>query len=180
MLEDWLSFGHAVAEIVERRGVSQGAAQRALREALASGDIQSRRAPFEQQGAAAVLLGPWEQIRPEQWREASIDLTDDLVDVYVPDFRVWLGKSKSMPKKRGRPPKLDWEGEIKRQVFALLEYYGAPNPIDPERGTQAAIEKDIKDELQRDRITVAESTVREHVSGFISEWKAKKAEKAEN
>jgi hypothetical protein len=176
MPKGWLSFGLAVAEILERHNVSQGTAQVMLRKALAIGDIQSRRAPFEQKGSEAVLLGPWEPVRPEQWCEASIDLAHDLVDVYVPDFRDWLGKPKSAPKKRGRPPKVDWEGEVKQRAFAFLDYHGAPSGVDPEWGTQAALEKAIIDS----GIEAAPSTVRKYAAGYLIEWKARKAEIARN
>jgi hypothetical protein len=187
-----LELDDAVELIRSARKTSVGAAIKLLTVACAEGVRARQRPCYMPRGDFAPVIPAF------VWRDAHLDLDtgelypagtspDDppteeggyghggngIITIDAADLRAWLRKS--APKTRGRPPKVDWE-EIKRHVFALLDYQGAPNPIDPEWGAQAAVEKDIKESLERDGITVAESTVREHVSRFIAEWKAEKAE----
>jgi hypothetical protein len=74
--------------------------------------------------------------------------------------------------KRGRKPKVDWDGFVKPRLFKLLDYHGCPNSADPEWRHQADVEKAVADICG---VSVAESTVREHTRRLLSEWRHKKA-----
>jgi hypothetical protein len=77
---------------------------------------------------------------------------------------------------RGAKPKSFWP-DVKKRVFEMLDYYGPPSSDDPELPNQAAVERRVADFLQERGVTAAESTLRTHVSTYIEEWKAEKADK---
>jgi hypothetical protein len=77
---------------------------------------------------------------------------------------------------RGAKPKSFWL-DVKKHVFELLDYYGPPSSDDPELPNQAAVERRVADFLQERGLTAAESTLRTHVSAYIEDWKADKADK---
>ena|SRR6516165_243421 len=69
---DWLSFYIATNEIEQRLGVSGGVAMRMLRDACASGDVRSRRQPYnpatgiDAERTIEVLQEKISQMQPEE------------------------------------------------------------------------------------------------------------------
>ena len=188
--DKWFSVDDAVELTCNAHKISAGAAIKSLISAFANSVRTRQRMPFDGHSIAIPMA---------VWRDAHFDFdTGELypagTDLYHPpteeggyghggngiievneaDLRDRL--CKPAPKKRGRPPKFDWDGDIKQRAFAFLNYHGAPNAADREWGTQAALEKAIVES----GVDVAPSTVRKYASGFIAEWKAEKAKRAGN
>jgi hypothetical protein len=81
--------------------------------------------------------------------------------------------------RRGRKPKIDWDGAVKDFVFDRLEHHGAPMPSDPEWNSQAAVERAVADFImERFHVSMSESHVRTHTTRLMVKWQ--KARKANN
>jgi hypothetical protein len=104
--DDWLPFPYAIDEIVERLGVSIGAAQRMLREACASGDVRSQRTLIDLRGRQIVAAEATEIVKPSDWPKEQVDLAEEapgleyVVEVDPDDFRYWLDQQ-AQPKRPG-------------------------------------------------------------------------------
>jgi hypothetical protein len=82
--------------------------------------------------------------------------------------------------RRGRPPKLAWDGIVRQHLFDLLDHHGWPSPDDPEWSNQAAVEKATTKFIEQKYGVgiVVESTIRDNIVPLMTEWK-EKAEKAD-
>jgi hypothetical protein len=136
--------------------------------ACASGQVRAR---------SFYAPGKHEPVPPEFWHELELKwwwmqgVTED-DQINVPDLRQWFASRFLRPRRRGRKPKVDWDGRVKREVFALLDHHGLPDASDPEWSTQADIEAAVAKIVD---VTVSESTIREHTVRFITEYlRAKK------
>jgi hypothetical protein len=77
--------------------------------------------------------------------------------------------------RRGRKPKVDWNGAIKNFVFEQLDHHGRPQPEDHEWSCQADVERAVADHIEETRgHSVSESVVRDHTRRLMSEWEQKK------
>jgi hypothetical protein len=139
-----------------------------LSAACASGKVRAR---------SWYARGKYEPIPPEYWHVLDLkfwwlDLTED-EQVNVDDLRQWFIDRFLRPRRRGRKPKVDWDGNVKRRLFALLDHHGLPDISDAKWSTQADVEAAVADICG---VPLSESTVREHTARLISEWLRKKAE----
>ena len=157
--EPWITFYWASIEIKRELGLSEGVAQRTLRELCAKGDIRSMRYEVGLIGGEYGPLHPIKPIKPREWLKDELDLdlewTSDgdeevgpegyCVEVSVEDFVHWLvkqpkpeRKAKAAPSEKGKRPK------IKR---LLAEMY--PNGVpDPAHCPRKALKADL---LKRDK-----------------------------
>lgn len=104
---------------------------------------------------------------------SEITLADGttLYDVHVCE----ASKEQVKPARRGRRPKVDWDGCVKPFVYEQLEYHGYPHSGDPEWGSQADVERDVLHLIENKfGTTVSESTVRSHTRKYMREWLATK------
>jgi hypothetical protein len=138
--KEWLAFFFAVQEIERSKSVSRGKAQSMLRQACASGEVQSQKQPYIIVHHQMELQGPPEQIEPSEWRNREIDfMTDEhgceyTVDVDEADFRYWLGQQKA---KLGKQP----TKRIKIKAFLAEKFHNQPVPDD-------YVRKDLLNELR--------------------------------
>jgi hypothetical protein len=142
-----------------------------LSAACASGKVRTRH---------YYARGKQVPIATESWHDVGLDfwwmgLTED-DQLNVPDLRQWFSDQFLRPRRRGRKPKVDWNGSVKRRLFELLDYHGPPDISDPKWSTQADVESAVADIVEDIcGVSLSESTVREHTARLISEWWRKKA-----
>jgi hypothetical protein len=80
--------------------------------------------------------------------------------------------------RRGRIPKVDWDGSIKGFVFQQLDHHSWPIAGDPEWSCQADVERAVAGHIQTVYdLSVSESVVRDHTRRLMSEWQRQKAGK---
>ena len=118
----------------------------------------------------------YEPIPPEYWNSLDLkfwwmDVGED-EEINVADLRQWFTDRFLRPRRRGRKPKVDWDGNVRRRLFELLDHHGLPDISDPKWSTQADVESAVLDICG---VPLSESTVREHTSRLISEWLRMKA-----
>jgi hypothetical protein len=89
----------------------------------------------------------------------------------------WVTSHGRGPKKRRSGRKSKFAASIRQAVFELMDYHGDLSDDDPQWSKQADVEKAVCAELG-DQAPRAESTIREHVSKSIAEWRSSK--KADN
>jgi hypothetical protein len=102
------------------------------------------------------------------WREVGVVTKQ----INVADLRQWFTDRFSRARRRGRKPKVDWDGNVRRRLFELLDHHGLPDISDPEWSTQADVESAVAGICE---VPLSESTIREHTSHLISEWRRNKA-----
>lgn len=80
--------------------------------------------------------------------------------------------------RRGRKPKVDWDGAIKNFVFEQLDYHGSPHAGDHVWSCQADVEKAVADHIMKTfDLPISESVVRDRTRRLMSEYEQKKAGK---
>jgi hypothetical protein len=80
-----------------------------------------------------------------------------------------------LPVKRGRRPKLDWEGRIKTFIFEQMAFHGALSECDPEWSCQADVERAVIKFIEDDiGTTASEERVRTYTRKFMLEWQQQK------
>jgi hypothetical protein len=80
--------------------------------------------------------------------------------------------------RRGRKPKVDWNGAIKNFIFERLDHHGPPQLDDPEWSCQADVEKAVADHIMRTfGLSISESVVRDHTRRLMFEHQQQKAGK---
>jgi hypothetical protein len=87
---DWVLFSYVGAAISITLGLSQGVAERTLRELCAKGDIRSIRCGLDKEDEAQI-------IKPSEWLKAEVDLEGSVlqyVSVSLDDYRYWLRQQK--------------------------------------------------------------------------------------
>jgi hypothetical protein len=83
---------------------------------------------------------------------------------------------KGAPKnKGGRPPAVDWDGTVKTEMVRLMDYYRDFGPDVPEWNKQARLE-DRLEEFCNKKFSKrpATSTIRDHITPWLAEWRAGK------
>jgi len=113
----------------------------------------------------------------DKWRRLRVLKSD--VEKHWPFGRVDQS-TQSAPaagaaRRRGRKPKIDWDGAVKNFVFEKLDYHGEPTPDDPEWNSQAAVERAVTGFIEGSGKSAVESLVRQHTARLIAEYKARKA-----
>jgi len=87
--------------------------------------------------------------------------------------RLWPAQP-AVSGKRGRPPNVDWEGDVRKFVHAQLDHHGWPDGADPEWKSQADVERAVARHI---RDAVGESQIRDHTKRLMAEWLSSKAGK---
>jgi hypothetical protein len=190
MTGEWFDDYDAINLIRRVRSISETAATQVLVQACAEGVTVRQRACYDDFWLtipAAVWCGAHYELATGELFPAGTDLFNPLttegeyghggngiIQFNEADLRAWL--QKPVPGKRGRPPKVDWNGDVRQRVFTWLDYHGTPDTLDPEWGTQAAVEKAVMES----GVSAAPSTVRRYVSRFMKEWIAQIALNARN
>jgi hypothetical protein len=118
------------------------------------------------------------------WQTQPIDLielaTADVQNIFGlprPLSKRGVAAYDTSPKKRTSGRKSSFATPIRQAVFALMGYHGDLSDDDPQWSKQADVEKAVCAKLG-DQAPRAESTIREHVSKSIAEWRSSK--KADN
>jgi hypothetical protein len=185
---NWLTKTTGIVKIGEEEAAQMEETDRAVRKAagLVWRHMHSALDRAVSTGAVAVyarigsVLAPFERLPADVWRLLEIADWQNGVAVAPEGSSYWsihvqlsgaeivrLGE-----KRAGRPPKVDWNGSVKRKLFKLLDENGAPMPGDPEWSSQADVERAVQ---KMCNVPVAESTIRENTSRLIDEWRKSKA-----
>jgi hypothetical protein len=164
----WLSFYDVTREIEGKLDVSPGRAQSMLRQACASGEVQSQKEPYVIVRHAPQGQAPPQRIEPSEWREHEIDLMTDedgcryFVDVDEADFRYWLGQQKAKPKSEvGKRPRI-------RALLAEM-FQGRKVP-DPAHYARKALKADLL-ELDPNLEPLDETTLKLAIDEYNAEPK---------
>jgi hypothetical protein len=75
--------------------------------------------------------------------------------------------------RRGRRPKVDWDGTVKRFVFEFLDFHGGLHPGDPQCHCAADVVRAVTEFVENKLgATASESTLKFHTRKFLAEWLA--------
>jgi len=122
--------------------------------------------------------GKHKPIPPEYWQDVELTWSwkgfTENIRINEPDLSEWFTERFLRPGRRGRKPKVDWDGIVKRRLFELLDYHGWPEISDPKWSTQADVESAVAEICG---VPLSESTVRAHTTRLMSEWLRKKTGK---
>ncbi len=122
--------------------------------------------------------GPQSYIYPYwDWELRPIDC----IELATTDVREIFGSPQSQPDRTSQKRKVgrrSFGPAIHQAVFDLMEYHGDLSDDDPTWSAQADVERAVREKLG-DSGPRAVSTVRDHVSSAITEWRNKKL-KADN
>jgi hypothetical protein len=184
--EHWITFYWACVEIKRQLGLSEGVAQRTLRELCGKGDIRSMRYEVglidDELGYGPLLHppNPIERIKPSEWLKGELDLdlswtSDDHEDEfagpegYCVEVSVPATKAKAAPSEKGKRPK------IKRYLAEMFPN-GVPDPAHCPRKTLKA------DLLKRDKSLdpLDEATLKGAIEEYNSDPKRSEAIRSRN
>jgi hypothetical protein len=74
--------------------------------------------------------------------------------------------------RRGRRPKLDWDGQVKEFLFDQMDFHGGLVPGDPEWNCQADVERAVTTFIENDLgSSASEGTIRQYTRKFLREWR---------
>jgi hypothetical protein len=77
--------------------------------------------------------------------------------------------------KGGRPLTVDWDGTVKTEMFRLMDYYGDFGPDVPEWNAQARLEEKLEEFCKKKfKKRPVISTIRDHITPWLAEWRAGK------
>jgi hypothetical protein len=105
----------------------------------------------------------------------------DRIELATADVQEIFGSPQSQPAQTSQKPKVgrrSFGPAIRQAVFGLMDWHGDLSGDDPEWSAQADVERAVREQLG-DSGPRAVSTVRDHVSSAITEWRNKKL-KADN
>lgn len=120
----------------------------------------------------ALLVGPDRVYRDVKFARLDVKELWPKVSSFAADEERPSGETRSKPRRnnnlRGRPPEYKWD-EIRTFVVGLVDQFGVPGPSNKKLPRQEDLVIEVQNELAKKDLHPGVSTVRRHVSKWLSE-----------